>query len=369
MPVLPGSPQYSPTLQQIAQQMKSNPDFYNVLGGAPGYTTEPFLTIANEVMSRILAENMPWKWNRKIIPPFLTVSLQQDYCTQITDIGWLEYAWIVDINNSTSNSNGAPKPIRSMETVRDLVWTSGQTVPFSISFIPNNLASLGLWQANTAYSCGYGQAQLPRSPIQQFMDVNGNILYIDSTNLGLNIESPGYTGTTITPPGFSPYGTSGSVQPAAPPNATPGTMIQDGPSVGGVVWTVADPLGQCLRVSPVPALNGLEWWVVCQYQVQPPVLYTLQNTIDPLPYQMAYLFRAGVRAALYRENGSPQGMQMYAEWEETLMKAVRAGDRQQEDFQLFPQSSIMGGGYGQGSTWQGIGAANPYGPALFGPGF
>ena len=125
MPVLPGSQQYSPTLQQIAQQMKSNPDFYNVLGGAPGYTTEPFLTIANEVMSRILAENMPWKWNRKIIPPFLTVSLQQDYCTQITDIGWLENAWIVDINNSTSNSNGAPKPIRSMETVRDLVWTSG----------------------------------------------------------------------------------------------------------------------------------------------------------------------------------------------------------------------------------------------------
>ena len=356
MTVLSGSQSTSPTLQTIAMQMKANPDFYNVLGGAPGYTTEPFLSIANEVMSRILAENMPWKWNRKIIPPFLTVSLQQDYCTQVTDIGWLENAWVVDINNSTSNNNGAPKPIREMETVRDLTWTATQTVPFNISFIPNSLASLGLWQANTAYSCGYGQAQLPRSPIQQFMDVNGNILYIDSTNLGLNIESPGYTGATITPPGFYPYGISGSTQPAAPPNATPGTMIQD----GTVVWTVADPLGMCLRMSPVPALNGLEWWAVVQYQVRPPVLYNLQQTTTPLPNEMVYLFRAGVRAALYRENNLQAGMQMYGEWIETLTKALRAADRQSEDFSFVPTSSIMGGGYGAMNAPQNIGAAWPF---------
>src|SRR5580692_7883018 len=126
MPVLPGNQSYSPTVQQIAQQMKANPEFYNVLGGSAGWGNEPMLTIANEVMSRILAENMPWKWNRKVVPPFLTVSLQQDYCSQLTDIGWLEDGWMVDINNSTSNNNGAPKPVRSFETVRDLAQTSAQ---------------------------------------------------------------------------------------------------------------------------------------------------------------------------------------------------------------------------------------------------
>ena len=363
MPTLPGNQSYSPTVQQLANQLKSNPDFYNVLGGAAGYSTEPLLTLANETMCRILAENMPWKWNRKIIPPFLTVSLQQDYLTNLTDIGWLENAWCVDINNSTSNSNGAPKPVRQMETVRDETQVSSQSVPFQISFIPNSQAFLGLWQANTAYGCGYGVAQLPRSPIQQFQDVNGNLLFIDSTQLGLNIESPGYTGTTIPLPANAPYGTSGSTQPAAPVNATPGTLIQD----GTVIWTVADAVnGYALRLSPVPALNGLTWFIVTQYQQSPPVLATLQSTFYPIPFQMMYLVRAGLRAALYRENGNPAGQQMYSEWEEVLQKSVRAGDRQQEEFFLYPSTSIMGGDQGMwGLAGAGIGAAMPWGPGPY----
>ena len=351
----------SPTVQQIANQLKATPDFYNLLGGAAGYSTEPLLTLCNEIMCRILAENMPWKWNREIAAPFLTVSLQQDYCTNIVDIGWLENGWLIDINNSTSNNNGAPKPVRPLETVRDLPQISGQGIPFNISFVPNSNAFFGLWQANTAYSCGYGVSMTPRSPIQQFIDVNGNMLYIDSTNLGLNIESPGYTGTTIIPPGVFPYGTSGSVQPAAPPNATPGTLVQD----GTVVWTVADPNGFAFRLSGVPALNGLCWLVVPQYQVAPPYLPTLQTSISPIPYQMAYLFRAGLRAALYRENGNPEGQTMYAEWEEVLVKAVRSADRQQDDNRLYPESGLMGGNDPWTSGWATIGPANPYSPGPF----
>ena len=166
---------------------------------------------------------MPWIWNRAIVPPVSDSKfMQQDYCSQLTDIGWLEDSRRVDINNSTSNSNGAPKPWFSLETVRYLPRTSAQSVPFNICFVPNSQAFLGLWQPNTAYGCGYGVPMTPRTPIQQFMDVNGNVLYIDSTQLGLNIESPGYTGTTITPPGtVFPYGTSGSTQPAAPPSTRP----------------------------------------------------------------------------------------------------------------------------------------------------
>lgn len=362
MPVISGNQAYSPTVQQVVDQLKSNPDFFNVLGGAAGYSTFPALTIANEVMSRILAENMPWKWNRTVAAPFLTVSLQQDYLTNITDIGWLEDAWRVDINNSTSNNNGAPKPIFAMETVRDDMWTSTQSVPFNISYIPNGQASLGLWQANTVYGCGYGVAQLPRSPIQQFKDINGNLLFIDSTQLGLNIESPGFTGTTISLPSNQPYGTSGSTQPFALPNATPGSLVQD----GSVIWTVADPNAYTFRLNPTPALNGLCWFIVCQYQVRPPRLLRLQDTLAPLPQEMTYLFRQGMRAALYRENGNQQGMQQYQDWEETLTRAVRAGDRQQEDFRMYPERGAMGIDGGWSANWQGIGAAWPFGPGSYG---
>ena len=361
MPVISGNQQFSPTVQAVTNQLKSNPDFFNILGGAAGYSTEPALTLANEIMCRILAEDMPWKWNRTIAPPFLTVSLQQDYLTNLTDIGWLENAWRVDINNSTSNNNGAPKPIFALETVRDIVGTSTQAPPFQISYMFNHQATLGLWSANTAYSCGYGVAQLPRSPLQQFKDVNGNLLFIDSTQLGLNITSPGYTGTTIALPSNSPYGISGSIQPAAPPNATPGSLVQD----NTVVWTVADPDAYCFRLSPVPALNGLCWYIVCQYQQLAPRILTLQQTLDPIPNDMIYLFRQGMRAALYRENGNPQGAQQYAEWEETLVRALKAADRQQEEFRFFPERGAMGMEGGWSANWQGIGAAWPFGPGPY----
>lgn len=360
MPVIPGNQSYSPTLQQIANQLKANPEFYNVLGGAAGYSQEPFLTIANEVMCRILAENMPWKWNRKTLPPFLTNSLQQDYCTNITDIGWFENAWRVDINNSTSNNNGAPKPVFALETVRDQFQTSFQGVPFNISFTQNSLAFMGSWQANTAYSCGYGVPMTPRVPIMQFIDVNGNILFIDSTQLGLTIESPGFTGTTIGLPANAPYGISGSVQPSAPPDSTPGTLVQD----NTVVWTVADPQAYCARLNPVPALNGLCWYIAIEYQKSPPQLVTMNQTLYPIPNQMVYLFRQGCRAALKAFNGAKDAQQSYAEWEETLFKAIRAGDRQQEDFNVYPSSSIMGW---SGGNWaETIGAAWPFGSAPWG---
>jgi hypothetical protein len=361
MPVIPGGQSYSPTLQQIANQLKSNPEFYNVLGGAAGYSQEPFLTIANEVMCRILAENMPWKWNRQNFPPFITVSLQQDYVSNVTDMGWLEDCWRIDINNNISNANGAPKPVFSMETVRDLAQTSFQGVPFNISFIQNSLAFMGLWSANTNYSPGYGVPQTPTVPIMQFIDVNGNILFIDSTKLQLNIESPGYTNYTIPLPPDSPYGVSGSVQPAAPPEATPGTLVQD----GSVVWTVADPNGYAMRLSPVPALNGLCWFIVPRYQKQPPVLTQMNQTLAPIPNQMIYLFRQGCRSALQIFNGNAKGPQAYAEWEETLVKAIRGADRQQDDNQVYPSSSIMGG---SGNPWMDptqIGAAWPFGGSVF----
>lgn len=382
MPVLPGNQATTQTVQQLANQLKSNPEFFNILGGVAGYSTEPCLSLANEIMCRILAENMPWKWNRVVVPPFLTVSLQQDYVSNITNIGWLENGWAVDINNSTSNGNRAPKPIRGLETVRDDLWTSTQAVPFNVSFIPNTQASLGLWQPQTFYGCGYGVAQLPNSPIQQFLDANGNILYIDSTQLGLNIESPGYTGSfgygesgygsgpygggPIIPPGFYPYGTSGLNQPAAPPNATPGSQVTD----GTVTWTVADQNGFCFRLTPLPALNGLCWWIVIQAQLAPPNLPTMPTSLAPIPQNMLYLFRQGMRAALRRENGGKDANASYAEWEETLVKAVRAGDRQQEDFAIIPMCGLMSGGLDPwGGALYGIGAANPYGPNLLGPGF
>jgi len=360
--VLPGtSTTNSVTVQQLVNEMRVYPEFVPVLG-TPGYTQYPMLTICNDLMQRILAENMDWKWNRAYTNPILTVALQQDYVTQITNIGWLENCIRIDINNSTNNGNLAPKPIFLMEAVRDQQQTSYQGVPFNISFIPNQLAFFGQWYANTIYGTGYGVAQIPISPIQQFKDANGNILYIDSTPLNLNINSPGFNGQPIVLPINSPYGTSGATPPLAQANATPGTTVQD----GTVIWTVADPNGFAIRVGPLPAFSGLAWLIPPVYQIIPPILTSLQSTISPIPPEMTYLFRQGVRAMLYDHAGSPKAATAYAKWEEDLMIAVRSADRQADDFVMVPSQGIMGGNYGTpltpGIGWGGLnlGPGNPF---------
>lgn len=358
MPILPGvSTTNSTTVQYILNQMRVYPEYIPVLGTS-GYTEYPMLTIANNLMQRILAENMPWKWNRGYVPAILTVALQQDYVTQVTDIGWLENGTMIDINNSTNNGNRAPKPIFPLEAIRDQQQTSYQGRPFEISFIPNQQAILGQWYPNTEYGCGYGVAQIPITPIQQFRDENGNILYIDSTVLGLNLNSPGFNGTPITLPPNSPYGVSGSTQPYAPANASPGTTVQD----GTVVWTVADPNGYAIRLAPLPAFSGLAWLIQPIYQLIPPVLTSLSNTISPIPPEMNYLFFQGVRAMLWEHAGSPKAAPAFEKWIADLTTAVRSADRQQEGYSMYPGNSIMGGGGGYAGG-AGIGWGANIGPA------
>src|SRR6266850_102029 len=348
-------------LQDVVDFARSYSELTPVLG-TTGWASLPAIEICNDIMQRFLAESMPWKWNRKYVPSILTVALQQDYITQVTDLGWLEGGWRIDINNSTNNGNLAPKPIFTIESVRDLGQTAYQANPFNISFIPNNLAFLGQWPgAGVSILTGYGVAQIPIQPIQQFKDQNGNLLYIDSTVLGLNINSLGFSGTPIVLPTPNPYGITGSTAPFAPPNTTPGTQVTD----GTVTWTVADPNGYAIRIAPLPAFSGLAWLIVPVYQKKPPAPYKFNTnlantTIAPIPDELAYLFRQGFIAMCYEHAGSKNAPMSYREWEEVLVTAVRSGDREREDNTFYPSESIMsGGGSTRWSTFP-LGPAFPY---------
>lgn len=334
-------------VQDIVNSARAYPNLEPILG-ASGWTQEPALTIANDVMQKFLAQNLDWKFNRGYVPPFITVSLQQDYVTNVTNLSWLESASRLDINNTAQ-----PKPFPSMETVRDLGFSAYQGQPFNMSWLPNNLAVMGIWQRQTAYLGGYGVAQTPVSPIQQFIDVNGNILFINSAALGLNPSSPGYAGTPIAIPG-TPYGISGNVQPFAAPSSPAGTTVVD----GTVTWTVADPNGVAMRLAPIPPYSGLCWLIYSIYQKKPPILTSLQNTLAPVPDEYSYLFRQGFMAMCYEHADSKNSSEAYQKWEEALMIALRSGDREREDATIYPSESIMGGGpYSYGTP---IGPAWPF---------
>lgn len=338
------------TIQQVANSIRAYPDLTPLLGTA-GWTQEPALSIANDTMQQFLAQSLNWKFNRAIVPTFLTCALQQDYPTNVSNLGWLEQGWRIDINNTLAggNSNG-PKPVFALETVRDLAQTSYQANPFNASWIPNSLAVTGTWYASTEYQCGYQQALTPSTPIQSFYDANGNLLFLNSNALGLTLQSPGFTGGAAIPqPGF---GLSGTVQPLLPANSAPGTTVTD----NQLTWTVANPNGYAIRLAPLPAVSGLTWLIFAVYQMKPPILTSLSNTIAPIPDEFGYLFRQGFLAMCYEHAGNRLAGESYEKWHEALMIALRSSDREREDAVLYPSESLMGGGpykYGMpvGPAW------------------
>jgi len=196
---------------------------------------------------------------------------------------------------------------------------------------------MGTWVASTVYPCSYGAASTS-SPIQQFRDANDNILFINSAGLGLSINTPGVGSSTYVAV-TTPYGTSGLVEPVLPALSAAGTTVVD----GTVTWTVADPAGVAIRLAPIPANSGIAWLIAPIYQKRAPKFTSLANAIDPIPDDYAYLFRQGCLARAYQHVGNRGAQEAYSQWEETIMMALRAADREREEASFYPTTGLTGG--------------------------
>lgn len=337
-------PTSSVTLQDVINYARSFSEVNPVLP-AGGFSYEPALTFANDVLQKILAQGLNWRWNASYVPLFISNSLQQDYVTNLTDIGWLTSAFRIDINNNTNTGNLCPKPLFLIETNRDMGITPYQGNPSLVCFIPNTQATFGVWNPNTTYTCGYGIAGAPANPIFQIVDANNNILFLDTSIMNLNPFVPGYNGTPLSIPVPNPFnsdgtstGVSGSTAPILPPNSPPGTTVQD----GTLTWTVANPSGYALRFNPLPAEGGFVWLFQVVYQRRAPKFTSIQQTISPVPDDLAYLFREGFLAKCLQHANSPRAPMQYQMWEEQIQQAIRAGEREEQAWSMFPDTSMSG---------------------------
>lgn len=320
------------TIASMVSFVKTFPDLSSVVQlPAGGASLQPALTIAEDVMIAMIAEDFNWKWNRFLLPQFYTNSYQQDYALNVVNLGWLENAYIVDYNSTTR-----PKPQLDIEVVKDLPSTAYQYgYPGQACWVPNNLMTYGTWAALTTFVTPIGATQMPANPLTQIKDPNGNFWYV------------------------STYGTTGASQPSWPttlvyptqaaPNAAATTQAD-----GSVVWTVLNPVGQGIRLNPISPQTGVVWQVnvVAQYRAfafsNGP--YTLFNqTIEPIPDDFAKYFRDGFVAMAYEHSADTKVRGMatdkFDKWMKSLRGACAQGDRERENNGFYPSSSIMGGPY------------------------
>jgi hypothetical protein len=302
-------------------------DLNPVFNSTGGWANEPALTIGNDVMSELLSVRYPWKWNRLNIPPFPLNSLQQDYLSPVSNLGWLENALRVDINNSQY-----PPPTWPIYAVRDLQMSNIQGgFPYQVCWFYNRDLVMGAWPGPTKiYVQPIGAQSDPQNGPTNITDKYGNLLALYQ------------------------YGTTGSTPPAAtyPPGVIPalapppvGQIIQD----GTCQWIVMDPAAQGFRFNPMPPSGGNVWLVRIWAQKKAIRFTKLKQTLDPIPDDESKWFLDGCIAYAHRYSSTPSVKARYEPyklaWQGAMADETKQNDREDESKGFFPDKSVMAPSY------------------------
>jgi len=360
------------TLQQVCDDSLSLGDVAPALATG-GMSDAPALSIANDVILTMinggpLGQPFNWKWNRFNLPPFFTISYQQDnFIPNLVNLGWIESAWASNINQTSIPKQNVP-----LEAHKDLMVTYAQTgYPAKCCWIPNDQMMTGTWGASplgpttnnaSGVTNGFGPNQ---SGLQ---NPGPNVIYTNP--LGL-LQTPINATTCITDPNgnlwaLTTYGTCGATQPNWPTGpvyptfAAPAvaTTVQD----GTCIWTAINPKGQGIRLNPIPPQTGIVWQIQIVGQMRAPRFTSLGQLLNPIPDDYSNYFKQGFFAECYRRNPDPKVRSKYPLerqlWLEALDHAVKQGDRELDDFGFIPASSIMDSGW----ACDPISPNLPYGP-------
>jgi hypothetical protein len=331
------------SLQKIIDSASTIGDLRPVLVNTGGFSSEPALTIGNDVVADMFSPRFPWKWNRIKLPAFPTITRQQDYASlDQHNIGWLENAFRID-----ANSTQVPPLTWPIRVVRDLpVMAVGAGWPRVLCWLPNNQLEQWPWPGpNKTYTNPVGTVQTPSNPPTNILDANGNILVLTK------------------------WGTTGLVPPLAPEAPDPddppadwnapwpiGAVIQD----GTCEWTVAHPTAQGIRLAPPPPdTSGNTWLIRIFAQGGGPYFTTLQDSLDPIPNEDAKYFREGFVAYAHRYSANPvvknRYMELKREWQSDLQGNLAQGANEEDYYGFYPAHGLLSPEY-----FSDPGPGNPY---------
>jgi len=243
--------------------------------------------------------------------------------------------------------------------------TCGTFNPFQ-SAVTVTAVSTGVITVTTKHSLSIGTQVKLQGTAET--NVNGVLLTI-ATVTG---TAPNYTAFTaaLNVGNYSNASDTGNVQivPAYPVyqagnpsvSSTVATTVAD----GTVVWTAINPKGQGFRLNPIPPSSGVVWLVNPVAQMRVPRFTSMQQTIEPIPDDWESYFKNGFYAQCYRHSPDPKvRLKFKDEWElfmKSLDNAVKAGQREMDDFGFYPGSpGIMDTGWSIGTI---VRPDMPYGP-------
>ena len=414
------------TLQNLVDVARTRGDIAPALPTGGSYETVA-LSAANDAMTAMLAGSAKgspfnFKFNRIIIPPFFINSYQQDYASNLVNLGWLESCGAYN-----TSSTQFPKPFRVVEVRRDVLLTNAQTGNLAkISWMQNDTLTYGVWGVSqilgltglqnpgpsVAYSSPSGLTSMPANPTTQVKDAAGNFwllstygtcgtfnpfapvssavsisggtvtvtapngLAVGTTVVGsgfatltglnglalkvLTASSTQFTAATSLGNGSDTVGTF-SITPTYPTFTKP-TTVATTVTDGTVVWTAINPQGQGFRLNPMPTQTGPMWQLAPIGQGRIAPFTRMQQSLDPIPDDYFSYFKDGFFAQCYRYHPDPKIRAKFKDeyeiWMTSLNRAVSQGSREEDDFGFVPSSNVMDTGW----AFNPVNPAMPYGP-------
>ena len=373
--LVPGQGNSTIQLQEVVDDASTLGDVAPALATG-GVSMQPALSIANDVMQAIInggpnGQPYNWKWNRYNLPVFYTNSLQQDYFIPgLVNLGWLESAWAVNINQTS-----VPKQNFPLEVDKDLLLTyQSGTYMAKISWLPNSMLETGTWGAPPlGPTPGYpsGQTTVAGPDLIGLQNPGPGVIYIQPVG---TLVTPYNACSAITDPNgnlwvLTQYGTCGNTEPTWPsspvyPTLRNPNLIATTVTDGSCIWTAINPKGQGMRISPVPPQSGVVWAIQAVGQMVAPRFFNLTQYLNPIPDAVEWAFKQGFFAECYRRNPDPKIRARYPQerqnWLEALDKTVKQYDREPDDFGFYvgPGGIIMDTGFG----YNPVTPAQPWGP-------
>ena len=348
------------TVQNLVDVARAMGDLAPTLPTGGSYETVA-LSAVNDAMTGMLAGSSKgspfnFKFNRINIPPFFINSYQQDYASNILNLGWLESCGAYN-----TSSTQVPKPYRVIEVRRDILITNAQWGSLAkIQWEQNKNLQYGVWgQAAVVSLTGLqnpgpgvtigdptGLTALPANPITQVRDAFGNLWIV--------------TG----------YGTCGNTNPFTtnqnPNNQYPTVLNPTTVAItvtdGSVTWTAVNPVAAGFRISPMPSQSGPVWQIAPIGQAKVPQFTGLDQFLEPIPDDYFSYFKTGFFCQCYRFHPDPKQrgkfQTEYTLWMQALDAAVRQGSREEDDFGFVPSNNVME----TGLSWNPVTPSLPYGP-------
>jgi len=348
------------TIQNLVDIARTRGDIAPALPIGGSYETVA-LSASNDAMTAMLAGSAKgspfnFKFNRILIPPFFINSYQQDYASQVVNLGWLE-----SCNAYNTSSTQFPKPERVVEVRRDVLLVNAQTGSLAkIAWMQNDTLTYGTWGQSqvlsltglanpgpgVTYQDPSGLTATPANPITQIKDSFGNFWLLTTYGTCGNVNP------------FLTNQNPNGIYPTFPkPTITPVTVPD-----GSVVWTAINPKGQGFRLNPMPTQTGPVWQITPIGQARIAPFTKLSQYLEPIPDDYFTYFKDGFFAQCYRYHPDSKIRSKFegelAIWMKALTMAVNQGSREQDDWGFVPSTNVMDTGW----AFNPVNPAMPYGP-------